>query len=314
MKRTLISIFILMLLAAPAMAQEFGVYVKALEQAEGSFEDSVKATEDALNAAGYDVLASYASGVEEECGLRAHNIAFLPTGYANKIMAHGPTAAFTLPLRASIYEDESGINLDFINPSSINRTVLGDDIATELSASVAQDVANILSGSIKGKAINEQIGKVRKKGYVGGMGGGKFLKKIETVHEGGSYADIAAKVKEGISTNTLGWKLVYSFEPAEGISIFGITNLETEARSFDIAGQKRSNKNFKCPGLDHAPAYPIEIVVYSEDGKAKVVILDGMYRMKVYFEDAGNFAFMKNMTMPGHIENEIEEIITSKLK
>lgn len=39
-----------------------------------------------------------------------------------------------------------------------------------------------------------------------------------------------------------------------------------------------------------------------------------MYRMKVYFEDAGNWAFMKNMKMPGDIHREIVEMSTSKLK
>jgi hypothetical protein len=30
-----------------------------------------------------------------------------------------------------------------------------------------------------------------------------------------------------------------------------------------------------------------------------------MYRMKMYFEDAGKWAFMKNMGMPGSIADEI---------
>ena len=30
-----------------------------------------------------------------------------------------------------------------------------------------------------------------------------------------------------------------------------------------------------------------------------------MYRMKLYFEDAGKWAFMKNMGMPGSIQDEV---------
>ena len=33
--------------------------------------------------------------------------------------------------------------------------------------------------------------------------------------------------------------------------------------------------------------------------------VDSMYRMKMYFEDAGKWAFMKNMGMPGSIADEI---------
>ncbi|MBI4690683.1 MAG: hypothetical protein HY754_10540 [Nitrospirae bacterium] len=61
-------------------------------------------------------------------------------------------------------------------------------------------------------------------------------------------------------------------------------------------------------------AFPIEVIVYREDGMVKVATLDEMYRMKVYFEDAGKWAFMKNMGMPGAIEKEITEMAVSKLK
>ena len=39
-----------------------------------------------------------------------------------------------------------------------------------------------------------------------------------------------------------------------------------------------------------------------------------MYRMKVYFEDAGKRAFMKNMGMPGQIEDDITGMAIADLK
>jgi hypothetical protein len=36
--------------------------------------------------------------------------------------------------------------------------------------------------------------------------------------------------------------------------------------------------------------------------------------MKVYFEDAGNWAFMKNMRMPGQIQDEIVDMVNANLK
>ena len=74
---------------------------------------------------------------------------------------------------------------------------------------------------------------------------------------------------------------------------------------FRIAGEKRASDSYKFPGIDHNTAFPIEVIVYKDDNRIKVVTLDGMYRMKVYFEDAGKWAFMKNMGMPGQIEKEI---------
>ena len=65
--------------------------------------------------------------------------------------------------------------------------------------------------------------------------------------------------------------------------------------------------------VDHAAAFPIEVIVYPENGKVEAILLDSMYRMKVYFEDAGKWAFMKNMGMPGVIEDEVIDAVTSGL-
>ena len=96
---------------------------------------------------------------------------------------------------------------------------------------------------------------------------------------------------------------------------FGLTEAtKTEGRSFRIAGEKRASDSYKFPGIDHNTAFPIEVIVYKDDNRIKVVTLDGMYRMKVYFEDAGKWAFMKNMGMPGQIEKEIIEMVKINLK
>jgi len=315
MMKYLLSVLLAIMIATPAMAaEELGVYVKSVEKVGGTFDETVKAVEGGLSGAGFTVLASYESGVDERCGQRAHVVVVNQDGYAEKIMAKGPTAAFALPLRVGIYENSSGINIAFVNPSSINRTVLGDDVETELSESTASAIDDAITSSVKGNAVCAQIGQLRKKGYVGGMGGGEFLKKLVTFHEGGEYADVLAEAKKGIESNEKDWKLVYSMEPSEGVTLMGLTKPATEAKAFDIAGDSRESKTEPCPGLDHAAAFPIEVVVYREDGKTMMVSMDEMYRMKVYFEDAGNWAFMKNMTMPGNIQDELEDVVTSGIK
>jgi uncharacterized protein (DUF302 family) len=315
MGRHVFIITLLIALAAfgSAHAAEYGVYVKAVERAEGSFDAVVSDTEKAFEGAGWEVLASYAAGVEERCGKRAHVIVVHSEGYAKQLLTHGPWAAFSLPVRVGVYEDEQGIHVAFVNPASIVRTVLGDGVEAPLSEKTMLDFSGAISSGVKGSASNGQLGQLRTKGRVGGMGGGDFEDKVEVIHTGTDRAGVKEKVLEGIRTNDRDWKLVYSFDSGE-VSVIGLTKAATEAKAFDIAGEKREKKNYRCPGLDHAAAFPIEVVVYAEEGAAKVAILDEMYRMKVYFEDAGNWAFMKNMTMPGRIEDEVREVSTSGLK
>jgi uncharacterized protein (DUF302 family) len=320
MKKFLGVLILCLSMAVPpgVQAAEYGVYVKVAEKVGGSFGDVVKNAESVLSKDGWEVLASYDAAVPEGCGFKAHTIVINSPAYAQKIMAHGPRSAFALPLRVAVFSDEKGLNTSFLNPASLNRTVLGDTVEKDLSVATMKGLSNIVASAAKGTVVNQQTGEIRSEGHVGGMGGGAFNDKIVEIYKkedtGSNFHDIAAKVKEGIVSNTKGWRLVYSLDLGNDVVVYGIDNKKTEARAFGIAGEKRESKANPCPGIDHAPAFPIEVVVLKERGVVKVVTLDEMYRMKVYFQDAGNWAFMKNMRMPGQIEREIVEVSGSKLK
>jgi len=319
MKKILLFVLAVFFALTPAVhAQEYGVYVKAVDKIKGTFDDAVRNTEEALKKNGWHILASYEASVPENCGFKAYNIVIDSPEYDKQIISHGPTASFAIPLRVELYQDEKGLNAAFMNPASINRTVLGDETEKQLSLSTMKKLSEILASAVHGDVVNRQIGEIRSEGRVGGMGGGDFAEMPEVMYKKddapGVFQEIAAKVKEGITSNNKGWKLVYTLEPAKDILMYGINNPATEARAYGIAGEKRESKNYRCPGIDHAAAFPIEVVIYKERGVVKVVTLDEMYRMKLYFQDAGNWAFIKNMRMPGQIKREIVDICTSKLE
>lgn len=312
-------IVVLLFFFTPAFAEKYGVYVKVIENVEGSFEDAITNTEGALEKNGWKVLASNGNAVPEGCGFKAHTIVMHSPEYGKQIMTHGPRSSFAAVLRAGIYEDEKGISIAFVNPASLNRTVLGDGVENKLSVSTMNDLSTILGNAVQGKTVNTQIGEVREKGKVGGMGGGNFPDMIEEIYKkedkGDVFQETVKKVREGIESNQTGWALVYSLELDGGnVVVFGVNQKKMEARAFTIAGEKRASKSNACPGIDHTSAFPIEVIVYKEQGVVKVVMLDGMYRMKVYFEDAGMWAFMKNMGMPGEIQSEIIDMCMSKLQ
>lgn len=151
---------------------------------------------------------------------------------------------------------------------------------------------------------------------MGVMAGGSFDGKIGNIIElpGANFDDVVGKVRQGLSMTGEKWgmHLVYELDlPGYKTVVFGSTGTPMDSRSFDIvkAGSDKSRKKGKCPGIAHAAAFPIEIVVQEENGDINVSSVNAMYRMKMYFEDAGKWAFMKNMTMPGSIGSELEDQI-----
>jgi len=317
MKKLILFLIFLLISLAPAFtnAADQGVYVKVIEKAVGSFDEVISKLENSLKASGWEVLASYNSGVPEGCKFKARVFAIHSPSYAKSILSNGVKSAFAIPLRIGVYEDETGINIAVVNPASINRTIIHETKIESLSLATLNQIEDIIVKGVQGNIVKKQIGEIRSKGRVGGMGGGDFPDKIVVAYETQdtkepTFKKIADNVKKGIISNKKGYNLVYTLDLSDqGVVIYGVTRPTLESRAFKIAGEKRSSDSYRFPGIDHAAAFPIEVIVYKDEGKVKVVTLDEMYRMKLYFEDAGKWAFMKNMRMPGEIEDEILEMV-----
>ncbi|NOZ63222.1 MAG: hypothetical protein GXO74_16335 [Calditrichaeota bacterium] len=113
----------------------------------------------------------------------------------------------------------------------------------------------------------------------------------------------------------LKWRVVCEVKN-EGINaaLLGITRNRTEALSFHICGMKRETEANSTPGIDHVCAYPVEVAIFEEDGKIKVGTPREMFRMDMFFWDAGKWAFMKFMNMPGNLDKSIKKAITGRSK
>jgi uncharacterized protein (DUF302 family) len=265
---------VLLCFSSNVSAEEYGMYVKAVEKIQGTFDDTVTKTKEAYAGNGWRILASYEASVPEGCGFRAYTMVLHNREYADAVVSHGPTAAFALPVRISLYEDETGLNVAFVNPASLNRTVLGDETETERSLNMMTTISDLVSSSVQGSRVDQQIGQIRKKGRVGGMGGGNFSDKIEIFYQkedtGTTFKDIAMKIQEGVNASKKGWKLIYSLELDNGnIVMYGLNKPKTESRAYSIAGEKRTSRDNQCPGIDHAAAFPIEVIVFKDKGLVK---------------------------------------------
>jgi len=305
---------------------EFGVYEYVLDEAQESLDDAALAVESALSKGEWRLLARVGAGAPEGCRYRAHVLAGVNIGYAQQLMAaNRKTAPFALVDRINVFEDESGVHLAVLNAESVNRTVLMDDGAhADLSRAHVEALRGLVIGAVSGKAIHREFGERRSRGYIGKtmgvMAGGPFVEKVkdEVVMGGHDWKAAADKVRRGLARPGGKWglRLVYELElPEQQTVVFGSSGSPMDSKSFSIvgAGADDARGSFQCAGLAHAAAYPIEIVVTQDGDAVKVRLVDEMYRMKMYFEDAGKWAFMKNMGMPGSIHDEIVGQVKSGL-
>lgn len=305
---------------------DVGVYEYVIDRAQGSVAEVAAALEGALTTGGWRVLANVESGAPQGCRFRARVVSAVDLAWAGRVMAvHRKTAPFAIVDRINVFEDEAGVHVAIMNAESVHRTVFMDD-ARESESSRAQvgRLRALIGGMGRGSVSTREFGQVRSSGYIGKtmgvMAGGAFGDQVndEAVVPGSDWRGVAERVTRGLTPRGPKWgfHVVYALELADQETVvLGTTGTPMDSQSFSIvdAGADEKRASYACPGLAHAAAYPIEIVVTRDRDVVRVRMVDAMYRMKLYFEDAGKWAFMKNMGMPGSIHDELSAQIKAGL-
>jgi uncharacterized protein (DUF302 family) len=297
----------------------YGVYQYVVQKAEGSIDEISAAIGEAAVNSGWTVSGTTDSGDPNNCDFKSRVIVLYHPQYADEIVgANTETGPYAALDRVNIFQDEEGTHVSVVNPNSINRTILMEDTKyQDVSDKHLQELRAMILSAVKGTESSAQYGEFRTEGKIGKtmgvVAGGDFKKLVHQKYKVKKGTVSAAGQAIGLGfqekSKTWGLKLVYKvYMPAHNVYVLGVSGSPMDTKSFQIVkgGQNEQRKEFACPGLSHAGAYPIEIVVYTDgSGQIRVAMIDMMYRMKMYFEDAGTTSFMKNMKMPGSIEKEI---------
>ncbi len=310
-----------------AVDKKQGVYEQVLEKVDLAFDVVVHRLDSAFAQNGFTVLAAIPNGVPEGCPYQATVLAVYQPEYGKQLLAmNQKTAPYAVVDRIIVFEDERGVHVAIVNPISILRTVLMDDTRPlNLADQHRQLLRNIIINGVQaGTPTEHQYGQFRKKGYIGRtmgvMAGGPFDEKIETITTmAGTLESALQKLQQAFQQHQGDWNIRVKYIlhiPEAGIAVVGVSSPSIEERSYRIvgAGSDKSRKDFQCPGIAHAGAYPMEVVLRENNGQVTAEVVDIMYRMKMYFEDAGKWAFAKNMTMPGSIQSEIETVVKQALR
>ncbi len=309
------------------VAEDQGVYEYVLTKVQQPKDKVLQNLQTAFAGQKIKVLSLLTSASPGNCGYSAQVMILFDSTYARKILGfNNKTAPFALVDRLNVFEDEAGVHISVVNPLNILRTVLMDDEKyLSFAAGHLHKLGSIVEKAVPGTVSHKQYGEIRDEGYIGRtmgvMAGGDFSEKIETLasNKALSFDEALTKLRTAFKSSNGDWKIRSGFElvlPDKKIAVFGISSPSIEAKSFDIVkeGSDDSREDFKCPGIAYAGAYPFEVVLRQDGAGVKAVIVESMYRMKMFFEDAGMMAFAANMTMPGSIQSDVEKVVNAVLK
>jgi hypothetical protein len=316
--------------------QEYGIFER-ISEATGSFEDTTAAFEKSLSESKLTLQAKQDLNTPEGAQ-KARVYVLTSPAYLEAAKAMPANTISAQILRVAIYQYGEGkaTHINMANPVAHAMVFYAGTkeypqmiAAAKAAAQEIKDVA----AKVPGKAVADQIGPKRSESALNkfnGDGPAKMMAKFRNWSESQqvAFSDkpenfqatvskvealLAASPDKG-EGDASGWRMVSKVPVGTNAVYFGISNAYTENKCIRINSDFRSEgkaKDAPYPGVDHASALPLEVLVINNGKDVHVVQYGEMWRMQLYFWDSGYMAFTKNTLIPSTIFGSIEKVLTA---
>ncbi|MFW0884822.1 hypothetical protein ACMCNP_07275 [Candidatus Acidulodesulfobacterium sp. H_13] len=309
------------LMAGNVFAETYGVFTQISVNVPGNVSSVVKKVKSVLNNKDWKVIGTFNTALPKNDTYISTVVVAANAAYNKHMVDNGnyPLGAFGLPLKVAVYTTPNhGIVVSMINLPAVARTFSGNSYV-KYAVKASNGLRHAIRKAVGGTPSDLQYGPMRSGRFPGGIGGGSFPGSVVNISNHPESADVNLKsitklVLKGIEHNKGKWQLIYKIEkPSMGFIELGVTRNSTERQSIGVDSGVRATSQYKYPGIDHSPAFPIIILIHKSGKHINVSILGEMWRMKYYFADAGWWAFMTHMGMPGSIQGSLKQMILSGL-
>ena len=337
--RTLRSLFtlIVVLLAWSGIARaadDHGIFERILA-ASGSFEETSAALEKNLGESKLILHAKYDLKVPDGAQ-KARLYVLTSPAYLEAAKSAPANTASAQILRVAVYQFGAGKKtyINMANPVAHAMVFYGEqkDYPQLLAAAktVAQEIRDV-AAKVPGTAETAQLEPTRNEKTLrkfNGDGLAKMMAKWRNWEESqivlfegkpAEFDAIVGRVEKALAASkdkgpddSSGWRLISQVPVGTNAVYFGISNEYTENKAIRINSDFRSDgksKDAPYPGIDHASALPLEILVINDGKTVRAVQYGQMWRMQLYFWDSGYMAFTKNTFIPSAIFGSIKDAL-----
>lgn len=332
------AITLALLLSPSAMAakKEIGIFQKVLETPR-SFAETTAALEKSIADSGLELLAQTDIPVPDNAQKVRTYVLTSPAYNQAVVGKAAPDTVSALILRIGVYEAYGKVHINIANPEALANVYFDDekqrDALTVAALAAKQQLIQTIK-AVPGIPKDEQQEPVRKiKAYRGynGDGPAKMMAKFREFREslltakevdGATPLDAVLAEIKGNAARSLtkdaekGWQVVGIKKFSDDLAWVGLLNTYTGIKCIKINSDFRfgdKTDDTRYPGVDHAPAMPMELIVYrGKDGKWQIAHYGQMWRMQLYFWDSGYAAFAKNTLVPAIIFGDLDDMVNGK--
>ena len=284
---------------------------------------------------------------EDICGNKAKLFVVSNDEYIKMLTSYGNKYLVAGFLRIGLYQTPKGIQLIITDPETINRIVFNDLDVTKYNNVVNKSIKfknnllNDLNVLTAGTKMNKEMEPIRSAENLREASKDMFMMVghmtlfQDTDQFPVIYMEKNTTGKAGLknlidktlgniskfkpnqddveyrwtsSPSDLNWEIkAQMYSPDSTAYLLGISRKRTEAISFKIVGDETETN--KCPGIDHLCAFPVEVLIMMKGDQLIIQTQREMFRMDMYFWDAGMGAFMSHANMPSMLDDSIDRAL-----
>jgi uncharacterized protein (DUF302 family) len=284
MKRSGLTLFIILLISVSVAAQELSPYMLVGDTPNNLAETEQKVN-DALKSAGFEILGQYHAENNQTLKVIVYSRSDLQK-ITLQVKDRGALAA---ALKVGLKADGPGTTISYLNPEYLFQAYLRDSYDTHSAGlkEVSSDVMAALSplgnkntgfgGSLTAEELREYHYKIMMP---------YFSDPVE-LNEFSSFEEGVKTIEKNLKSKKGATQLVYSLKFSENkVAVFGIGFLDEE---------KGEKQFLPVIGEDHLAAMPYEIILQGN----KATMLHGRYRIALHWPELTMGTFMKIRNTPG---------------
>jgi len=322
--------------AAPDVDRRLGIFER-ISEASGSFDETAAALEVALQQSRLRLHARTDLMLGDKVQ-RGRVYVLTSPDYQAAAAGEAPNTISAQILRLGVYEYGAGrkIQIDMTNPVAHAMVFYAGsknyDRLIAAANAAAQELRDV-AAKVPGTAVSVQLSPMRTEATLkefDGDGAARIMAHWRNWSESQrtiftdkpeNFAAAVGRIERALRSaadkghdDPSGWRLVTEIPVGPNAVYFGITNAYTENKCVRIDSDFRSDgkaDDAPLPGVDHGPALPLEVVVYNDGQQTRAVQYGQMWRMQLYFWDAGYVAFAKNAGVPDTLVNSIDELLNA---
>ncbi len=316
---------------------KYGVYVKVLQAEQNDFDGVCAALDSAIGQSEFGLAGQWELDTADPYDYRARVFVLNDSGFTRAVAQMEGPRFLAVAHRIGVYQGpgQKSVLINMVNPEAVARVYFHElpdeqyQQMLQMASSIKERMTQLITTAVPGTLLNEQMEPMRSEDALNGYNGDGMAKVMalfkdfkSSLHKEKDYkikGDPEATFRQAcqefeanLAKTKTGWKWVATIDGGNQRRYYGISQPYTEEIATRIVGEGRKSDEDLAPGIDHAPAFPIEVLIYREKDKVKVATLGEMWRMQFYFWDAGYAAFAKHAQIPSQIYDSIVDVIKGK--